>query len=71
MQYRAGIQIVLLNMAFISSSEVENIYISRVTFWQSNTLYLAILNDLPVSKISFAIAAYPPSGVRFIMTRFN
>ena len=29
------------------------------SFWQSKTLYLAIVNDLPLNKRSFAIAAYP------------
>ena len=35
------------------------ICVRRLPFWQSKTLYLAIVNDLPLDKKSLAIAAYP------------
>ena len=35
------------------------ICVQQSSLWQSKTLYLAIVNDLPVNKRSFMIAAYP------------
>ena len=35
------------------------IWVHRLLFWQSKTLYLAILNDFSENERSFAIAAFP------------